>query len=205
MAVIFDMDGVIINSEDLHVRCEIEIFKRHGIYLTDDLINDMKGRTAYFIFEKYCQRTDLDPRVLLQEKADLFNQYSGDLKIFPGFFELIEFLPYDTGVATAATKEYQEWVFSRFGLNKYFKSVVNADCVKKSKPNPEPYILSLSQLGARPEECLVLEDSVNGMTAARNAGIQVCTVHGLDQGDYAAKDLYEVKRMFEEGMFDFVK
>ncbi len=214
-AIIFDMDGVIIDSEPTHVRAEKEVFEKFNIPVQPEDWFLLKGKTDLGAFgtilEKYGIK-EYTAQQLADEKMRIYPALAaGSLKLFDGFPELIAYIRprYKTGLATSSQAMLQEAVFRQFSLQQYFDAVVNAEMVKKGKPDPEPYLLAMQKLGAAPLDSLVLEDADNGILSAKRAGARVIAVtHTLSRErlekahpDYIVNSLQEILELLQKGIF----
>lgn len=212
-AVIFDMDGVIVDSEPLHVKAEKEVCRRYNILVKDSDWETFKGKTTIdifsFISKKY--NPNIDPKQMADAKLEIYLELASkqeNLKIYSGFFELISCLrqKYKIALTTSSVRQIQECVFSHYGLFPFFDVIVNGSMVSKGKPDPEPYSLTISRLGLKPEDCFVIEDSDNGVISAKRAGAKVIAVthsfpkEKLKEADYIVDSLLEVKELLEKGI-----
>ncbi len=183
-AVIFDMDGVIVDSERLHLQANVEVLARNGIDLTpDEVINLTFGKRALDHFRDIVEiygtgSEDIESWVvwktnryfeLAETKLDLI---SG----FREFFDVCRSLEYEIALVTSGTSDVQYPVLDRFGLRDIFDVSVMGDEVKRAKPDPEPYLLATSRLEIDPSHCIVFEDSDSGIRSAKAAG---CRVAGI--------------------------
>ena len=182
-AVIFDMDGVIIDSEPIHVLAERAVIEKYGIFADQKDWESFKGKTAVKIFSEVINKykvQGVSAGQMADEKLtkylELFNSF--DIKLFDGCMDTLEYLQHKYLVALTTSSHYklQQAVFKKFKLGKYFKVVVTGDMVTKGKPDPEPYLLTVSKLGLKPVDCLVIEDSDNGVTSAKLAGIRTIAI-----------------------------
>lgn len=177
--VIFDMDGVIIDTEPLHHHAFFTQFAELGITVSDELYASFLGSSTRNVFQRLKQEFELPQEVpaLLLRKRELFNQAfdeDASLDLLPGVRALIEDLQ-QHGVqmvlASSASKATIARVFNRFGLAPYFSYTVSGEDFAQSKPNPAIF-LHAAELSQTPvTECIVVEDSANGVAAAKAAGI----------------------------------
>jgi beta-phosphoglucomutase len=188
-AVVFDFDGVLVNSEPLHYRSLRECLLPEGIaideeeYLRSYLAYD--DRTAIRIaLERHGQACDAQ-RVgrIAQRKSEIFDASIPGIPFFPGARELVLALGREVplAIASGALRREIEAILSAAGLHEAFAAIVGAEDVSCGKPDPEPYLTAMARLrsAARdllPEECLVVEDSVAGIASARAAGMKVLAV-----------------------------
>jgi HAD superfamily hydrolase (TIGR01509 family) len=181
-AIIFDHDGVIADSENIHIQAERAIFDKYGFKVSEKEHKKVKGLTIKDIFlpilKKYKQENKLQE--LIKEKRIIwFNIARKELKIFEGFYELIDRLKtkYRLAMTTSGSLETINFVKTLFPkLKGIFELEVTADDVKKGKPDPEPYILTAKKLNLSPSECIVIEDSLNGIKSAKSAGMKVIAI-----------------------------
>ena len=177
--VIFDMDGVIIDTEPIHHHAFFTQFAELGITVSDELYASFLGSSTRNVFQRLKQEFDLPQEVadLLLRKRELFNQAFDEdagLDLLPGVRALIEDLKtHDVQMvlASSASKATIGRVFNRFGLAPYFTHTVSGEDFVQSKPNPAIF-LHAAELATTPvSECIVIEDSANGVAAAEAAGI----------------------------------
>jgi beta-phosphoglucomutase len=196
-AVIFDFDGVLVNSEPLHFRTLREILLPEGISIDEDeyvrhyLAYDDRGAIRLAL-ERHGVPFDSDrlDRVA-QRKAAIFDGAAAEVPFFPGVRELLGGLSAEMPLAIASGALHAEIaaILESGGLLPVFHAIVGADDVSRGKPHPEPYLTAMARLEPRaprlrPEECLVFEDSMPGIAAARAAGM---TVVGVTNSYPAAK------------------
>ncbi len=188
-AVIFDFDGVLVNSEPLHFRTLREILLPEGISIDEDeyvhtyLAYDDRGAIRLAL-ERYGVPFDAeDIDRIARRKAAVFDAAMADVPVFPGVRELLRGLAAEVplAIASGALHDEIEAILKQNALLPLFDTIVGADDVSRGKPHPEPYLTAMTRLdhrarGLRPEECLVFEDSIPGIAAARTAGMTVVAV-----------------------------
>lgn len=179
-AVIFDLDGLLIDSEGLWQKTDIEFLQKRGVVYNKRTRNKIRGtgqREAIEIYKKEFM-IEGDIKNLISERRGIFySLVKGKLSLLPGAEKFIKELHskgYLLAVATGGhTKERIEGILRQFGLNRYFSLLVSSDEVERGKPAPDVYFATAIRLGVKPLNCLVLEDAVNGVLAAKNAGMKV--------------------------------
>lgn len=179
-AVIFDMDGVLIDSENHWQRHERELFGEMGIELTDELLVQTRGLTSEEMVNHWSSRFDIDGI----SHEDLMKDYDRrmiltmekEVPLMDGALEAIQFfMEKNIPVALASCTNYNliEAAMNRHDLRKYFKLMVSASGVMPGKPHPEVYIQTAAKMGADPTRCLAIEDSFFGVISAKAAKMKV--------------------------------
>ena len=193
-AVIFDMDGLMIDSEKMARFCCEKAGKALGYNYTDELFFKEMGLTPVFIKELYFKHFGKDFKY--DDFIKLKNQYveeyikESGIPVKPGLYELLKFLKnngYKTAVATSTPRKRAEDYLTHIKVIEFFDKVICVDMIEKSKPNPEIYLKAADELNVKTEECFVLEDSPNGITAAYRAGIKTIMVPDLVSPDEELK------------------
>ncbi|MFV8376848.1 HAD family hydrolase [Flavobacterium sp. LB1P62] len=211
--VIFDMDGVIVDTEPVHRYAYFKQFDELNIAVTEDLYTSFTGNSTRNIFQKLKEKFNLEHDVedLILRKRSIFNDAfdsKEDLELLEGVEKLIKEL-YENGIqlilASSASKVTIERVFRRFKLHEYFTHVVSGEDFPKSKPHPAIFEHAASLSIAPKVNCIVIEDSTNGIKASKAAGIFCVgynSIHSKDQ-DLSEADI--VINHFNELGFDEVK
>lgn len=177
--VIFDMDGVIVDTEPVHSYAYFQHFAELNIDVSKDMFTSFMGNSTRNTFQKLKELFPIDAEVedLIQRKRTLFNEAfdsKEDLYLIEGVEELIQDL-YRNGMqlilASSAAKVTIERVFSRFNLHQYFTHIVSGEDFPNSKPHPAIFEHAASLSIAPKENCIVIEDSTNGIRSAKAAGI----------------------------------
>jgi len=183
-AVIFDMDGLMFNTEDLYFQVGAELMRRRGREYTRELNDAVMGCTPQACFEAMIRWHRLDERwqSMAAESEELFlSLLDGVLAPMPGLLELLNAL--DTAgvpkaICTGSSRRVLDAVLSRFCMAPQFQFTLAAEDITHGKPHPEIYLKAAARLGLPPEEILVLEDSQAGCRAAADAGAIVVAVPG---------------------------
>ncbi len=198
-AVIFDMDGVLIDSENHWQRTERELFGELGIVLTDDLLVQTRGLTSAEMVDHWTSRFDIDGI----EHEELIKEYDRrmilamqtEVPLMDGAVEAIQFFREKRiPVALASCTNYNliETAMDRHDLKKYFKLMVTASGVMPGKPHPEIYIQTVARMGKDPTRCLAIEDSFFGVISAKAAKMKVVAMPDpseYDQERFSAADV----------------
>jgi beta-phosphoglucomutase-like phosphatase (HAD superfamily) len=188
-AAIFDFDGVIANSEPLHFAALRDTLAEEGVAIAEDeyyrlyLAYDDRGALRLAL-EQHGKPIGPD-RIerLARRKSEVFLALLPTVSFFPGVPALVRRLAAEVPVAIAsgALREEIETILEAGGLRDAFRAIVGANDVSQGKPHPEPYLTAAKHLevvspGLRPEDCVVFEDSMPGIVAARAAGMKVVAV-----------------------------
>lgn len=194
--VISDMDGVILDSEKLYVRfwCEAAIF--YGFPMNREHALSIRSMARPFAIEKLQGYfgAEFDYDSVREKRIELMDAYVSQhgIEAKKGAQKLLGFLKengYKVALATATPAQRAEEYLRRVDLLKYFDYVASARMVKNGKPKPDIYLFAAEKLGLKPEECLALEDSVNGVRSAAAAGCKTVLVPDLDNPEEQLKPL----------------
>lgn len=177
-AVIFDMDGVLVDSEPLHYATTNAVLARRGVRLEAPDYEGLKGLTDLALFERLGARFGLPdpPRALAAERVGdvLVAMAEGVLLPTDGALECLIGLQAEglrLALASSATRLQVGLVVERLGIGRLLGAVVSADDVARGKPFPDLFLAAASRLAVPPADCLVVEDAVLGVVAARAAGM----------------------------------
>lgn len=201
--ILFDMDGVLINTEPLHYKIWKQILNEYGVDMEYDKYKLCIGSTRAFLYDLLWREYGID----LHKKEGVFERFKtikneiikkeGTPRI-EGVGETIKYL-YDKGyrmaVASSSSQDYIELHMNELGLTKYFKLLFSAERVKNSKPAPDVFLETAKRMGANTKECLVIEDSCNGSRAAKAAEM-LC--YGFKNPDSGQQDLSTADKVFEK-------
>ena len=196
--VIFDMDGVIFDSEILVLQCWREVAERHGIENVDAACHECLGTNSVVskgIFLKHYGE-DFPYDEYKQEMAEVFfsRAAGGKLAKKPGVEELLGYLrehEFKVGLASSTREALVRKELSEGGLIEYFDQIIGGDKVKRSKPEPDIFLEACRRLRSEPKKCYVIEDSYNGIRAAHAAGMHPIMVPDLMEVTEEMKSLAE--------------
>jgi HAD superfamily hydrolase (TIGR01509 family) len=212
-AVLFDMDGVIVDTEPLHHKAYQQMFETVGIDVSVAMYTSFTGQSTRGICEELCSHFGLknNPKELVQMKRNNFTKLffeDQDLKLITGVEKLIKDY-FKNGLtlilASSASMFTIKNVTERFKLDPFFTDKLSGADLKVSKPHPEIFINAAKAANANPNECMVIEDSTNGIKAAKRAGI-FCTAYKSKNSknqDYTLAD--KLITSYEEISFDKIK
>ncbi len=178
-AVLFDMDGVIVDTEPLHRKSYFRMFEDVGIDVSESLYNSFTGQATLPICRTLCEHFDIAHKAeeLVAAKRKHFKylfENDSDLALLDGVHDLIkDYYNNDLTLvlASSASMPNINRIFERFDLNQYFKAKISGADLKASKPHPEIFLKAAQLAEESRENCMVIEDSTNGIAAAHAAGI----------------------------------
>jgi len=183
-AVVFDLDGLMFNTEELYQLVGTELLRRRGFEFTQELLDQMMGRPSgvalQMMIDTHCLKATVQE--LLAETDEIFPEILRTrLAPMPGLVELLaelEARQVPKGIATSSRRSFVERVLGQFGYQSRFSPILTSEDITHGKPHPEIYLLAASRLGIAPCQMLVLEDSQNGCRAAVAAGAIAIAVPG---------------------------
>jgi beta-phosphoglucomutase family hydrolase len=196
-ALIFDMDGVLVDSEPLHLLAFQELMKEFGVTFTAEDNHAFLGRTDLSLAQFTAEKHGLTeaPESMVQRKENILARLIKEqAKARPGVMDLLETgkrLNLPMAVASSATMQTIQLVVDTLNIRGYFHNLTSGEEVAESKPAPDVFLLAAKRLNMPPENCLVVEDTYNGLQAARSAGMK-CLVVPCDatrHQDHSAADL----------------
>lgn len=207
--ILFDMDGVLINTEPMHFEIWKKVFKEKGIDIDYEHYKGCIGSTRRFLYDLIKEGYGVDVSVY-EDLPERFSKLKDEMikeKGIPrieGAVETIRYL-YDKGykmaVASSSSQDYIESQMKTLGIDKCFKVLFSAENVEKPKPAPDVFLAAAGKLGAKPEECTVVEDSANGSRAAKAAGMTCIGFRNPDSGNQdlsvADKTIYKITELKE--------
>lgn len=196
-AVIFDLDGTLVDSMWMWESIDIEYLGRFGIEFPKDLQTCIEGmsfsETAAYFKKRFHIKDSLD-----QIKSDwnrmAWDKYLHEVPMKEGVKELLDYLKNNSipaGIATSNSRELVDLIIEKHQLGGYFSSIRTSCEVAKGKPSPDIYLLVAEDLRAEPSRCLVFEDILQGVMAGKNANMKVCAVYDK----YSEKDKEQKNRL----------
>lgn len=183
--IIFDMDGVLVDSEPINLEIISNIYKDIGADVPDEVhlsslgVNSVEWWT--FVLENYGKHLDYSPEELAQRERSTILAYmidpNTDKRYFEGLVPVLEELKqkgYKTAVASASPYNIIDSIFESKNLGDYFDYIISSDDpkIKRGKPEPDIFLDAAYNLESQPEECLVIEDSERGLEAAKRANMK---------------------------------
>lgn len=191
-AIIFDMDGVLIDSEELHALAKRQAFGDAGIALTDSDLHAYIGRSDAVMIEEVGKRHQLSDEQrarVFRDKIRIYEEEENKLKVVPGAVEFVRWVAqnYRIALATSATKRNRVGTLKLLGIADAFEVVVDLSDVSEPKPSPELYLTAVARLSLDPMACIVIEDALTGVLSAKRAG---CRIAALSR-TFSADALFE--------------
>jgi HAD superfamily hydrolase (TIGR01509 family) len=211
--VIFDMDGVIVDTEPVHHYAYYQHFKQLRIDVSDEFYASLTGNSTRNVFQKLKDKFQLldDVEDLIQIKRNIFNDAfdtKEDLFLIEGVENLIKDL-HANGmqliVASSASKLTINRVFNRFKLHQYFTHIVSGEDFPKSKPHPAIFEFAASLSIASKTNCIIIEDSTNGVQAANAAGIYCIGYNSVNSKDQDLSKAEKIINHFKELNFTTIQ
>ena len=206
-AVIFDMDGVIIDSEPIHFEVDMQTMRDLGFDISSKELEKYVGTTNEHMFTDLKSKYNIKQSIeeIINYKVELTKRkvIQSDLEPIEGIKELLVHLKnknIPTAIASSSPRSFIDVVVSKFNLQDYFNFIVSGEEVNNGKPDPDVYIEAAKKLGFPPEDCIVVEDSRNGVLAAKAAGMKCIGFQNINSGnqdlskaDIIVKSITEIK------------
>jgi HAD superfamily hydrolase (TIGR01509 family) len=190
-AVIFDLDGTLIDSMQLWRKVDRDFLHKRGMAVPQDLFEHLpQGNSFIQTAQYFIDRFSLTDTVegVMQEWTDMVTwHYENDVKLKPGAKRLVEKLyknDIPIGLGTSNSYELAEKVLSQNGIWQLFSAVVTGDMHLMGKPFPDIYLKCAENLNLSPQDCVVIEDTLTGVQAAKAAGMQVIAIFDADSEEH---------------------
>lgn len=195
--VIFDWDGTLADTQEVIVLAFQKVLRKVGCEVSDEFLERRIGIGAKNMFREALEIAKIryDEEMinrLLEEKTKIHLMLTPKIKLFDGVTDLLEALRplVKLALATMSNREVIEKTLREKGIKSYFDLVITADEVEKPKPDPEAFLKCAEAMRCKPEKCVVIEDSVFGVIAARRAGMKCIAI---PSGFYSKSDLEREK------------
>ncbi|HCY39756.1 MAG TPA: phosphatase [Prolixibacteraceae bacterium] len=205
-AIIFDMDGVLVDSEPFHVEIEKQQFELNKLNISDEEHHKYMGVASEVMWQEISKRHSLQHPInelIAQNRNESIRYFSAlpEIPVMPGLADLLEELTRKNtplAVASSSFPEIIDLILEKTGLKKYFSVIVSSQEAGKSKPEPDVFLLAAQKLGISPEDCLVIEDSANGIKAALAAGMRCIAYQGPGTNPAGQKEADAVVTSYEQ-------
>jgi len=195
-AIIFDMDGVIVDSEPLHFELERGLLEELGGHISPEEHNNFVGTTDYYMWSTFKKQFNIELSVeeMIHIKKERFIENIHKLELVDHFKELLLTLyneNYLLGLASSNNRKAVNMIVEKFDLDKYLQFIISGEEVTKGKPNPEIFLTAAKKMNVHPSQCLVIEDATNGVEAAKAAGMKCIGFQNPNSGnqDLSGADL----------------
>jgi HAD superfamily hydrolase (TIGR01509 family) len=209
-AILFDLDGVIIDSEPLHEKAFRQTSLHLGRDLTQEEVASLKGTVEEIGAAKlleYNPAATLSIPQVMEYHNNHYKAMFGQMRLISGSREFIQKAHkkgFKLGLTTSALQENQQRIFEIFNLSPYFSTIITGEDIINGKPHPEPYLKTAEKLGVAPASALVIENSLNGVRSGKAAGcwvIAITTSFPRErlmelQVDYVVDSFAELERLF---------
>jgi len=181
--ILFDLDGVTIDTEPLYAKGEIKLFKEYGVTIPQEDWKLFRGCTEENFYDLSMNRYSIaEDRSVFQNKGRLYvrEAFEKNLDFMPGFKALTKRLngQYSIGLVTASPEYMFKWVDERLNLSSFFEHIVYGGMTDKGKPSPDPYLLGMEQFNIDAKNTMIIEDSVHGIQAGLSANAKVVALTG---------------------------
>lgn len=197
-AVIFDLDGVIVSTDDCHFRAWKRMADEEGIYFDREINNRLRGVSRMASLDIVLERSKREySESEKQELAERKNEYYKELiceltpdDILPGVMDKLENLK-ENGIkiAIGSSSKNTPIILKQIGLDGYFDAVSDGNNITHSKPDPEVFLKAAEMLNIPPEDCMIVEDADAGIEAGKRAGMKTLAVQGAKGADFSAENL----------------
>ena len=181
-AVIFDMDGLMFDTESAYSVVQTSMSEKRGKVFTNDIKRILMGKKADDVMKSmnnFWGKNEKIEDLLKEQDSELVRIYKDSVEKMKGFDDLITFLNQNNirkCIGTSSRRFLVDVLLQKYGLENAFEFIVSGDMVEKGKPDPDIYNKCIEQLGVSASDCLVLEDSLNGIKAGVAAGCKTCAI-----------------------------
>jgi HAD superfamily hydrolase (TIGR01509 family) len=211
-AVIFDMDGVIVDSEPIHIEIDKKVLKICGINADDEMLRPYIGVSNPDMWKDLKEKHDLplsvDELIKLQNEIKIKVFSESGLKAIDGIKELLADLKHNniiSAVASSSPRFFIETVLKITGVGGFFKDILSGEEVERGKPFPDVFLRTAQMLKVAPEECIVIEDSENGVKAALAAGMKCVGFANPNSGPQDLTGASSIVDSIRELNYEFLK
>jgi beta-phosphoglucomutase family hydrolase len=187
---IFDMDGVIVDTEPLYIKMNKDFLKQYNVQISDEEYNQFIGISATkmwdFLKEKYSLPYTTVELIAIEKQAKYNVLASTDLKIIDGIVALLQMLKdkeYSIAIASSSMRKNIELIITKTNLKSYFDFVVSGEDVQNGKPAPDIFLKAMQHFNKQPKDCIVLEDARNGVLAAKAANMFCVGFQNIHSGN----------------------
>lgn len=203
MALIFDMDGVLVDNHQWHYKAWSEFGFRHGVEITQQDFERYFGSTNQTVLQALfgSELTKTQIKEYSSEKEaiyrELYAPHIQEVKGLRTFLERVRESGLRIALATSAPAENVEFTLRMIGLSDFFSTITDSSKVKNGKPDPEVYLCTAATLGVQPGKCVVFEDSIPGIKSAKSAGMKIIGVATTHKAEDLVKHVNRIIMNFE--------
>lgn len=198
--VLFDMDGVLIDSEGFWLQAEEEVFTSVGAIWDEEIAMQTQGKTTRAVTEHWYEMFPWEGKTIEEVEQEVIDRVeeliSTEGQIKEGVLQTLTFLKergVKIGLATNSPVVLINAALKRLGIREFFQTIVSVEHVEHGKPAPDVYLRAASNLGSVPSECIVIEDSFTGATAGKNANMTVIAIPDIEQYSQERFDIADFK------------
>ncbi len=201
-AVIFDLDGVIVSTDEFHYLAWKQLADKEGIAFDKVINNQLRGvsrsESLEIILKRAIKAYSEDEKKTIQElKNKIYLDFLENLSpkdLLPNSLEIIEYLK-DKGikVAIGSSSRNTKKILEQLNIINIFDAIADGNDITKSKPNPEVFLVASQKLGILPDECAVVEDAMSGIEAANAAGMLAIAINDATKSKYADYKIYNLE------------
>lgn len=207
-AVLFDLDGVLVDSEPIYEELLHHWLREQSITVDDEFYLALRGGSWRRVFEYLNEKYDttLDPDSEVQAMSDRIIKYilEAGMPLMDGAKQIVAKLSeiYTLAVVSSSDRKVVNTILAHHGLSKYFSHITSIEDVKYPKPHPQPYAITMAVLGVNPEATVVIEDSVNGVKSGNAAGAFVYALLPVHASASAYGELAKIVYTFDDILKD---
>ena len=216
-AVIFDMDGVIVNNNLYHKKAWKLFCKRHNLNISQKELNlniygKLNSNILMHLFGKKLANKQIFKYAEEKEGIyrNIYKKYIALTKGLANFLKLLDDYGIKCAIATSAPQKNIKLILTKTGIKKYFKTIVDASQVSRGKPHPKIYLKTAKEMNFNPSKCIVFEDSISGIKAAKTAGMKVIalsTTHSKKElkADLTIRDFTQINIKALDSIYNPIK
>ena len=181
-AVLFDLDGVTVDTEPLYLHAEIRLFGEYGVEIPEKDWSLFKGCSEETFFNLSIKRygiTEERNTFIKKGRKYILEEFEKNISFIPGFQDLHKRInsSYKTGLVTASPRHSLDWIRNKIGLDEYFDHILSGDETTRNKPYPDPYIAMMDCLDIQPANSVIIEDSLFGIQSGLSSGGHVIAIN----------------------------
>jgi beta-phosphoglucomutase len=208
-ALLFDFDGVLIQSMEDHYEGWRRALEKYGIDMNPEELFMMEGQGVKAVANEITRKYNIpveDTSDIIKDKQNHYNTIK-KIRFYPNLLDVLNWASekqLKMGVVTGGTRSRVKEALESFGLMDYFKAIITSDDVSETKPSPRPYLIAATQLNVDAKDCIVIENAPLGIHSGKSAGMKVIgitttlTAHHLRDADVVVSDFRELLRVLKK-------